>query len=137
MKSTSSDSTTPEQLIKHAQKARERAYCPYSHYNVGAAVLTESGHIILGCNVENAAYGETICAERVALTAAVASGHAGFTAIAVATRDGGSPCGACRQVMSELGPAMAVYLADENGEYRTTTVQDLLPDSFTPASLDR
>ena len=137
MMSKPCDSMTPEQLIEQAQKAQERAYCPYSHYHVGAAVLTDSGHVILGCNVENAAYGETICAERVALTAAVAAGHSGFTAIAVATRDGGSPCGACRQVMSELGPAMAVYLANENGEYRTTTVQDLLPDAFTPASLDR
>ena len=74
MKLKPSDSMTPEQLIEHAQKARERAYCPYSHYHVGAAVLTDSGDIILGCNVENAAYGETICAERVALTAAVAAG---------------------------------------------------------------
>ena len=110
----------PEELVQLALEARTRAYVPYSDYRVGAALLTEEGDVILGCNVENAAYPATICAERVAMTAA----------IAVATRNGGSPCGTCRQVMMELGPDMTVYIADESGAYRTTTVRALLPDGF-------
>ncbi len=125
-----------EDLIQHALEARTRAYAPYSGYAVGAAVLTDDGTVIPGCNVENAAYPATICAERVALTAAVAQGKRHFTAIAVATRNGGSPCGACRQVMFELGPDMLVYIADERGAYRTTTVRDLLPDGFDNARLE-
>ena len=121
---------TPEDLIQHALAARTYAYVPYSNYSVGAAVLAADGEVIMGCNVENAAYPSTICAERVALTAAVAQGKRDFVAIAVATRNGGSPCGACRQVMFELGPEMVVYIADERGAYRTTTVRDLLPDGF-------
>lgn len=126
---------TPEQLVAEALRARERAYAPYSGYRVGAAVLTEGGHVVHGCNVENAAYPATICAERVALTAAVAAGHTSFVALAVVTRDGGSPCGVCRQVMFELGPEMAVHVADENGQYRTTSARELLPDAFSPSSL--
>lgn len=136
MSSTESPSpATPDRLIAEALRARTRAYAPYSEYQVGAALLTEGGDVVPGCNVENASYPATICAERVALTAAIAAGHRRFTAIAVATRDGGSPCGICRQVMSELGPEMVVYLVDEEGHVRTTTVQDLLPDAFTHASL--
>lgn len=127
---------TPTELVTQALSARERAYAPYSNYHVGAALLAVDGTVILGCNVENAAYPATICAERVALSAAVALGHRRFRAIAVATRDGGSPCGICRQVMAELGPEMAVYISDEQGAFRATTVADLLPDSFTGASLD-
>lgn len=125
---------TPTELIAHALVARERAYAPYSRYLVGAALLTADGTLFYGCNVENASYGATICAERVALTTAVAQGKSDFVAIAVATRDGGSPCGICRQVMSELGSHMTVYIADRLGNYRTTTVADLLPDHFTSAS---
>ena len=121
---------TPAELVQQALAARTRAYTPYSGYQVGAAVLTAAGEVVLGCNVENAAYPATICAERVALTAAVAQGKRQFTAIAVATRNGGSPCGTCRQVMMELGPDMTVYIADESGDYRTTTVRALLPDGF-------
>lgn len=118
------------QLIAAAQSARQQAYAPYSNYHVGAAVLTVDGDIIAGCNVENASYGGAICAERVALTAAVAQGQRHFRAIAVVTADGASPCGFCRQVMYELGPQMDVYIADGDGNFRTTTVQDLLPDAF-------
>lgn len=118
------------QLIAAAQSARQQAYAPYSNYHVGAAVLTVDGDIIAGCNVENASYGGAICAERVALTAAVAQGQRHFRAIAVVTADGASPCGFCRQVMHELGPQMDVYIADGDGNFRTTTVQDLLPDAF-------
>lgn len=127
---------TPEELIQRALEARTRAYAPYSNYLVGAAVLTADGEVSIGCNVENAAYPATICAERVALTAAVAQGRRDFVAIAVATRNGGSPCGACRQVMWELGPEMVVYIADERSAYRTTTVRQLLPDGFDNDRLD-
>lgn len=122
-------------MVMAAIAARERAYAPYSGYLVGAALLTDDGAIVTGCNVENASYGATICAERVALTRAVAEGRRGFVAIAVATRDGGSPCGICRQVMSELGPEMTVYIADIAGNYRTTSVRALLPDGFGAGSL--
>ncbi len=126
---------TPEELVQLALEARQRAYAPYSNYLVGAAVLADDGTVFPGCNVENAAYPSTICAERVALTAAVANGRRRFTAIAVATSNGGSPCGACRQVMAELGLEMAVYIADEHGNFRTTTVRDLLPQYFGPEQL--
>ena len=128
---------TPDQLVEQALHARSHAYAPYSGYRVGAAVLTESGDVVLGCNVENASYPATICAERVALTGAVALGQPSFIALAVATKDGGAPCGICRQVMAELGPDMVVYIADERGRYRTTSVRELLPDSFTSKSLTR
>jgi cytidine deaminase len=126
---------TPADLVAHALEARQQAYAPYSRYLVGAAVLCADGSVIPGCNVENASYPATICAERVALTAAIAQGRRDLVAIAVATRDGGSPCGICRQVMAELGPAMTVYIADEHGGYRTTTVSALLPDGFDGTSL--
>lgn len=132
---TTDQTVTPAALVVHALAARARAYAPYSGYQVGAAVLCADGQVIPGCNVENAAYPATICAERVALTGAVAQGQREFIAIAVATRDGGSPCGTCRQVMAELGPEMVVYIADEQGNYRTTHVRDLLPDGFSGTSL--
>lgn len=119
-----------QQLIAVARSARQQAYAPYSSYHVGAAVLTLGGDIIVGCNVENASYGGTICAERVALTAAVAQGKRQFSAIAVVTEDGASPCGLCRQVMYELGPQMDVFIADGDGNVRTTTVKALLPEAF-------
>lgn len=124
------DKVFPYQLIAAARSARQQAYAPYSNYLVGAAVLTMDGDIIAGCNVENASYGGTICAERVALTAAVAQGKRQFSAIAVVTEDGASPCGLCRQVMYELGPQMDVFIADGDGNVRTTTVKALLPEAF-------
>lgn len=126
---------TPEELVAHALSARQKAYAPYSHYLVGAALLLADGSVVLGCNVENASYGATICAERVALTSAVAQGKQSFVALAVATKNGGSPCGICRQVMAELGPDMTVYIANEAGEFRTTSTAELLPDSFTDRNL--
>jgi cytidine deaminase len=128
---------TAAELVAHALEARKRAYAPYSGYFVGAAVLAEDGSVTPGCNVENASYPAAICAERVALTGAIASGKRSLVAIAIATRDGGAPCGICRQVMDELGPEMAVYISDEHGHFRTTTVRDLLPDSFNRASLNQ
>ena len=124
-----------DDLVRHALEARQRAYTPYSQYAVGAAVIAADGAVILGCNVENASYGATICAERVALTAAIAQGKHDFLAIAVATCNGGAPCGLCRQVMAELGPDMIVYISDEAGHFRTTTVATLLPDWFTSSEL--
>jgi cytidine deaminase len=126
---------TPQELVAAALEARSHAYAPYSHYQVGAAVLTRDGSVIVGCNVENAAYPATICAERVALTAAVAQGKRDFAAIAVATANGGTPCGTCRQVMAELGPEMAVYISDAAGNYIATDVHALLPASFGPQRL--
>lgn len=124
-----------EELIQAAMEAQARAYAPYSNYLVGAAVRTRTGKVIVGCNVENAAYGSTICAERTALTAAIAQGERDFVAIAVVTTNGGSPCGSCRQVMAELGPAMTVYISDEMGNYRETDVKTLLPDWFDEQKL--
>jgi cytidine deaminase len=126
----------PTELIDLARKARKKAYVPYSHYKVGAALLGKSGKIYTGCNVENASYGHTICAERTAVLKAVSEGETEFEALALVTKNGGSPCGACRQVLSEFAPKLIVYIADKNGEYRTTTMKKLLPDSFTPAHLE-
>ena len=124
-----------QELVALAQAARGKAYAPYSHYDVGAALLTASGQVFTGCNVENAAYPMTICAERTAIVKAVSEGQREFIAIAIATRDGGSPCGACRQVMSEFAPHLRVLLADEAGHIRRFVLDRLLPESFGPESL--
>lgn len=127
---------TPEELIDLAKQVRKMAYAPYSRYKVGAALLGKSGQIYTGCNVENASYGHTICAERAAVLKAVSEGEREFEAVAVVTKNGGSPCGACRQVLSEFSPELIIYIADKDGAYRTTTLKKLLPDSFTPAHLE-
>ncbi|NLF01060.1 MAG: cytidine deaminase [Anaerolineales bacterium] len=124
-----------EALVSHAIEARGRAYASYSGYPVGAAVLTDSGRIYTGCNIENAAYPLAICAERVAVFQAVAQGERSFIALAVATANGGSPCGSCRQVLREFGADTIVLIADASGAYRETTVADLLPDSFSATDL--
>ena len=125
-------------LLDVARDARLRAYAPYSKYQVGAAVLGADGVIYGGCNVENASYGLCMCAERVALHTAVAAGCPRPLAVAVVTKDGGSPCGACRQVMVEFNPSMPVIIAAADGEdYRVTTTAELLPDFFGPESLDK
>ncbi|HRW03992.1 MAG TPA: cytidine deaminase [Caldilineaceae bacterium] len=129
-------SVTPDELVGAALRVRQLAYAPYSNYLVGSALLTAEGTIVVGCNVENAAYPATICAERVALTSAVAQGYRTFVAIAVATANGGTPCGICRQVMAELGPEMVVYISDDKGNYRSTTVLELLPSAFRGDSLE-
>ncbi|XP_037335229.1 zgc:103586 isoform X2 [Pungitius pungitius] len=114
------------------------AYCPYSRFPVGAAVLTADGAIITGCNVENASYGLTVCAERTAVQRAVVEGHRRFTAIAVACdikdRFVG-PCGACRQVLMEFGSDLTVYLTKPDGTYKETSLSELLPLAFSPAHL--
>ncbi len=124
------------QLIQAAAEALQWAYAPYSHYPVGAALLAASGRIYTGVNVENAAYPSSICAERVAVFKAVSEGERQFTGIAVVTQNGGSPCGACRQVLAEFGLDTAVIIADQNGKVTLdTTVAGLLPASFGPDSL--
>lgn len=128
---------TRTEIVQRAVQARQRAYAPYSRYRVGAALLTESGEIFDGVNVENAAYPAGICAERSAVFAAVSNGHKEFKAIAVATRNGGTPCGSCRQVLAEFGLDTRVFLADEDGQVlNEMTVRDLLPNAFGPDSLE-
>ena len=125
-----------ERLIAAAIDARQWAYAPYSDYAVGAALLSASGRIYEGVNIENAAYPMTICAERVAIFKAVSEGERDFLAIAVATKNGGSPCGACRQVLAEFGLDTLVLIANGDGELvQETTVKDLLPGAFTPEHL--
>ncbi len=127
-----------QQLIEAAVQVRRWAYAPYSHYAVGAALLTELGKIYDGVNIENAAYPTTICAERVAVFKAVSEGELRFTAIAVVTSNGGTPCGSCRQVLAEFGVDTAVIIADEAGNVvKETTVIDLLPGAFLPGDLAR
>lgn len=123
-------------LIERALAVRRWAYAPYSHYHVGAALLAASGRIYDGVNVENAAYGSSICAERTALVKAVSEGERQFEALAVVTDNGGSPCGSCRQMLAEFGLDLRVLLlSGEGAVIRETTLRDLLPDAFTPASL--
>src|SRR5512136_2806611 len=124
-----------QELVRLAQEARKNAYAPYSHYDVGAALLTASGQVFTGCNVENAVYPLCTCAERTAMVKAVSEGQREFAAIAVATRNGGSPCGACRQVLREFAPHLRILLADDAGHVRQYTLDQLLPDSFGPESL--
>ncbi|RJP51335.1 MAG: cytidine deaminase [Anaerolineaceae bacterium] len=123
-------------LIDLANEARRRAYVPYSNYPVGAALRTKSGRLYTGVNVENAAYPQTMCAERVAIFKAVSEGETKFEVIAVVTNNGGSPCGGCRQVLAEFGLDTTVLLADGKGKLvKETTVNELLPEAFTPRHL--
>lgn len=122
-------------LIEAALAVRKRAYAPYSNYPVGAALLMEDGSIITGVNVENASYGLAICAERTAVGKAIAEGYRKILAIAVATDNAGSPCGACRQVLTEFAGDVPVYLVDGEGNGRDTTLYTLLPDHFGPEHL--
>jgi cytidine deaminase len=133
---TTLNDETRRQLIDIASRARQWAYVPYSHYQVGAALLTASGRIYEGVNIENAAYPTTICAERVAVFKAVSEGERDFVAIAVVTSNAGTPCGSCRQVLAEFGLDTRVIIADEQGNVREElTVNQLLPGAFTPKDL--
>lgn len=123
------------ELFAAAQQARRHAYAPYSHYPVSAALLSDDGRIFTGVNVENASYGLTICAERVAIYKAVSEGVRQIRAIVVITDNGGSPCGACRQVISEFASDIPVWLSDAQGNTRATTLYTLLPDHFGPEHL--
>jgi cytidine deaminase len=124
-------------LIDLANTARPRAYAPYSNYPVGAVLRTKTGRLYTGVNVENAAYPQTMCAERIAIFKAISEGEKEFEVIAVVTDNGGSPCGGCRQVMAEFGLDTIVIFADGTGKLvKETTVRELLPEAFTPDQLD-
>lgn len=131
-------------LITRAIAARKKAYSPYSHYQVGAALLSEDGQVFSGYNIENAAYSPTICAERTAFFKAVSEGNRGFLAIAITGSPAGEeitqfayPCGVCRQVMMEFcnPAAFLIIVAKSPEEYRCMTLQECLPDGFGPANL--
>lgn len=122
-----------DKLVRAALAIRRQAYAPYSKFLVGAAVLTQDGTVFTGANVENASYGLTICAERVAAAAAVAAGHRKITAVAVATAGGAAPCGACRQFLAEFGGSMDVLLVDVDRpeNVKQMSLADLLPEQFS------
>ncbi|XP_031423660.1 cytidine deaminase b isoform X2 [Clupea harengus] len=125
-------------LIRTSLDAKEFAYCPYSKFRVGAAVLARDGKVFTGCNVENACYNLGICAERNAISKAVSEGYRDFKAIAIAsdmTDQFISPCGGCRQFMREFGASLDVYMSKPDGSYEETTVDALLPRSFGPEDL--
>lgn len=125
-----------ETLIARALAVRQWAYAPYSHYHVGAALLASSGKIYDGVNVENAAYPSGICAERTALVKAVSEGERQFEVVVVATANGGSLCGSCRQMLAEFGIELSVIIVNEAGEVLSETkLGELLPHAFTPQSL--
>ena len=129
-----------QSLIETATAARVQSLAPFSHFLVGAALRTKDGKVFTGCNIESASYGLTVCAERCAAFAAVASGETkDWDAIAVVIDDDKlpSPCGACRQVLAEFSPDMRVVLATTGGLRKATTVRELLPDPFLPGSLPR
>lgn len=126
-------------LVLVAREARRNAYAPYSRVKIGAAVLTAKGQVFTGCNVENASYGLSCCAERTALFKAVSEGHRDIVAIAVVGKsaDFTRPCGACRQVMVEYNPKMKVLRRGIDGFKADTTVDKLLPSAFSPPELSR
>jgi len=125
-------------LVQLALEARQRAYAPYSKYRVGAAALTSSGKFFTGANVESAAYPTSMCAERVAIFKAVTDGEREFVALAVVTSNGGTPCGACRQVMAEFGLDTVVLIADTEGNLKQEAkVSELLPGAFGPGDLGK
>jgi len=125
-----------QDLVDLANAARQRAYAPYSNYPVGSSLRTKTGRVFTGVNVENAAYPQTMCAERIAIFKAVSEGEKEFEVITVVTNNGGSPCGGCRQVMAEFGHDTIVILADGTGKIvEETTVKKLLPGAFTPEKL--
>lgn len=119
-----------KKLINAARLTQKYSYAPYSKYKVGAAVLTDDDTIISGCNVESSSYGLTCCAERVAIYSAIAQGHNKFKALAIFTENGGTPCGACRQVIWDLCGDIPIYIADEKGNVDETTSKELLPKAF-------
>ena len=126
-------------LVQMAIEAQENSYSPYSHFKVGCALLTKSGKIFKGCNVENAAYGPSNCAERTAIFSAVANGERDFDKIAIICGNGeefGAPCGVCRQVIYEFNPSMDVILAKRNGETKIYKAYELLPEAFGPKNIE-
>lgn len=130
---------TDRELVEKAFEMHKFSYAPYSNFPVGAALLCEDGTVYTGCNVENAAYGSTICAERTALVKAVSEGRQTFTAIAIAGKgsDYCWPCGPCRQMLYEFAPGLRVIAARGDGAFRTASLSELLPYGFGPAHLEK
>ena len=128
---------TREELKAAAVTMLDRAYCPYSHFAVGAALECADGTVFTGCNIENAAFSPTICAERTAVAKAVSEGHTDFVRIAIAGRSAGFcvPCGVCRQVLREFAPDIEVICLNGEGEEKVFTLPELLPHSFGPEYL--
>ena len=128
---------TREELKAAAVAMLDRAYCPYSHFAVGAALECADGTVFTGCNIENAAFSPTICAERAAVAKAVSEGHTDFVRIAIAGRSAGFcvPCGVCRQVLREFAPGIEVICLNGKGEEQVFTLSELLPHSFGPEFL--
>ena len=128
---------TEKQLCELAVAMLERAYVPYSHFPVGAALLCKDGTVFTGCNIENAAYGATVCAERTAIFKAVSEGHREFDTLVIAGRSDGYcvPCGTCRQVMMEFAPELAVICLNRRGESRKFALRELLPYGFDQSCL--
>ena len=124
-----------KKLIQVARTAQNNAHAPYSNYKVGAAVLTKNDDIVAGCNVESSSYGLTCCAERTALFSAIAQGYKHFTELAVFTENGGTPCGACRQVIWDLCGNIPIYISDVDGNIEKTTSKELLPNAFDSEKL--
>lgn len=127
-----------KELIEIAEKAMEQAYVPYSKFRVGAALVTEDDKVITGCNIENASFGGTNCAERTALFKAISEGHKKFKKIAI-TSDSSNftyPCGICRQVLSEFGLNMEVIVANNKGGYKVHKLSELLPYAFTNEDME-
>jgi len=117
-------------LIRKAQEAAQYSHSPFSHFAVGAAVLTADGEIFQGCNIESSSYGLTVCAERNAIASAVVNGHTEFKALAVFSENGALPCGACRQVIWDICGDIPIYVADREGELRQHRSSELLPIPF-------
>ncbi len=114
---------------------RNNAHAPYSNYKVGAAVETKTGEILGGCNIESSSFGLTCCAERTALYRAIAEGFTSFIGLAVATENGGMPCGACRQVIWDLCKKIPIHICDKNGFIKTISSSDLIPEAFDSSYL--
>lgn len=130
---------TNRELIEKAKLAMQNAYTPYSHFNVGAALLTESGKLYLGCNIENASYGATNCAERTAIFKAISEGERKFSKIAIVSsaNDLTYPCGICRQVLSEHMPNGILLFEDAAGNIKEYSMQEILPFAFTKEDLNK
>ncbi|XP_078481882.1 cytidine deaminase-like [Ciona intestinalis] len=129
--------TTPEALIALADGAKQKAYCPYSKFQVGAAVVVENGDVFTGCNVENACYPVGVCAERTAICKAVSEGHRKVEIVALTSNADTMtyPCGLCRQTIREFGTDVTIYCASKDGSYETHDLNEMLPLSFGPESL--